>query len=301
MTKEYKTTNELIETLNEKGLIIKNEKRARHLLEKYSYYSIINTYKWIFKCENKYKDNASFEEIFAMYTFDKNLKIIMLKFILDIEAIIKTNIANVFAEKYGLYNYLNINNFDLKSDYKNNSFIEILILEINNEIKKAIGKHDAITHYVNKYGFVPPWVLTKILSLGTISKFYGLMKQQDRQEISKKFHISDRLLKNILGNLTSIRNIAAHDDRLYTYRSTFYIRLDAKKKSPSKVLHTNIYIILKSLEIFLEKNQINEMNELIKNELFILKNKLSSISINEVLKVMGFKDDYYIFANKNTN
>ena len=35
---------------------------------------------------------------------------------------------------------------------------------------------------MSKYGFVPSWVVTKILSLGTISKFYGLMKQQDRQE-----------------------------------------------------------------------------------------------------------------------
>ena len=53
----------------------------------------------------KYKEN-----------FDKNLKIIMLKYILEIEAVIKTKIANIFAEKYGLEDYLDINNFDLKDD-----------------------------------------------------------------------------------------------------------------------------------------------------------------------------------------
>lgn len=117
-----------------------------------------------------------------MYKFDKNLKIIMLKYILEIEAVIKTKIANLFAEKYGLEDYLNINNFDLRDDNSNLEHIEKLIEEIKNEIDEGNGKHDAITHYMSKYGFVPPWVVTKILSLGTISKFYGLMKQQDRQE-----------------------------------------------------------------------------------------------------------------------
>ena len=114
------------------------------------------------------------------------------------------------------------------------------------------------------------------------------MKQSDRQKISKTFNINDRLLKNILGNLTSVRNISAHDDRLYTYRSTFYIRLDKAKKSPDKALHTNMYIIIKSLELLLEKEQYDEMIMSINNELRILESKLTSITIEEVLKVMGF-------------
>lgn len=294
MVKDFKSTNQLIEILNSKCVSIKDENSAKHLIEKYSYYSIVNSYKWIFKKGKNYKDNASFEEIFAIYKFDKNLKIIMLKYILEIEAVIKTKIANLFAKKYGLKNYLNIYNFDLKDDNSNLVHIEKLVEEIKKEIDKGNGKHEAITHYMKKYGFVPPLVVTKILSLGTISKFYGLIKQQDRQEISKQFHINDRMPKNILGNLTSVRNIAAHDDRLYTYRSTFYIRLDKSKKSPDKVLHTNMYIIIKSLELLLENDQTIEMKSLIVKELNILKDSLTSITINEVLKVMGFDKNYYI-------
>lgn len=288
MNKTYKTTDELIDILESKNVSINDKNIAEYYIEKYSYYSIVNSYKWIFKEDNKYKENASFEEIFAMYKFDKNLKIILLKYILEVESIIKTKIANLFAENYGIANYLKIDNFDLKQDKSNIEHIEKLILEINNEIEKGNGKHDAITHYYGKYSFVPPWVVTKILSLGTISKFYGLMKQSDRQKISKSFNINDRLLKNILGNLTSVRNISAHDDRLYTYRSTFYIRLDKTKKSPDKALHTNMYIIIKSLKLLLEKEQYDEMIKSINNELKILESKLTSITIEEVLKVMGF-------------
>ena len=136
MAKEFKSTNELIEILTSKGVSIKEENNVRYLIEKYSYYSIVNSYEWIFKIRENYKNNASFEEIFAMYKFDKNLKIIMLKYILEIEAVIKTNIANLFAEKYGLEDYLNTNNFDLKDDNSNLEHIEKLIVEIKNKIDK---------------------------------------------------------------------------------------------------------------------------------------------------------------------
>ena len=82
MNKTYKTIDELIDILESKNVNISDKKVAKYYIEKYSYYSIVNSYKWIFKEKDKYKDNASFEEIFAMYKFDKNLKVILLKYIL---------------------------------------------------------------------------------------------------------------------------------------------------------------------------------------------------------------------------
>ena len=139
MVKEFKSTNELIEILNSKGVSVKDENNVRYLIEKYSYYSIVNSYKWIFKVGENYKDNASFGEIFAMYKFDKNLKIIMLKYILETEAVIKTKIANLFAEKYGLEDYLNTNNFNLKDDNSNLEHIEKLIEEIKMKLIKEMA------------------------------------------------------------------------------------------------------------------------------------------------------------------
>ena len=69
--KEYKTNIELINYLISKGLIINDKENSLKNLERYSYYSIINGYKFIFKNnDNNYKENTSFEEIFALYEFD---------------------------------------------------------------------------------------------------------------------------------------------------------------------------------------------------------------------------------------
>ena len=55
-----------------------------------------------------------------------------------------------------------------------------------------------------------------------------------------------------------------------------------------------MYIIVKSLELLLENNQVIEMKRLITKEFDTLKCNLTSITIDEVLKVMGFDKDYYI-------
>ena len=55
-----------------------------------------------------------------------------------------------------------------------------------------------------------------------------------------------------------------------------------------------MYIIIKSLELLLENDQAIEMKSLITKELNTLNDSLTSITIDEVLKVMGFDKDYYI-------
>lgn len=107
--KQYKSNEELIEYLISKNVKITNKKSTLNKLSKYSYYSIINSYKNIFKNENnEYKDNVTFDEIFSLYEFDKNLKFIFLKYTLQIEVYIKSLIANQISKEYGIINLYKI-------------------------------------------------------------------------------------------------------------------------------------------------------------------------------------------------
>lgn len=66
------TNNELIDYLSSKGVIIENKDKAIQKIERYTYYSIVNTYKSIFKYKNgNYIDNVTFDEIYSMFEFDK--------------------------------------------------------------------------------------------------------------------------------------------------------------------------------------------------------------------------------------
>lgn len=285
--KEYKNNEKLLDYLISKNVIILNSEEALKNIEKYSYYSIVNGYKSVFKDEdNNYKSNVTFEEIFALYEFDKNIRAIFLKFTLEIEVIIKSLIANIISEKYGIKNYLKLENFDEKA----NADLKSSLLEnINKEIHDNYNKHTAIKHYRDEYNFIPPFVLTKILTFGVISRYYGLLKQNDRQAISKYFKISDKLLKQILANLTMVRNISAHSDRLFCYRNKYYISFkNIDKNYKREGNFTNIYMIIECMRILLEDIKFKEFEKLFNTEVNKLKNKLHSIDIKDILKIMGF-------------
>ena len=197
--KEYRTNEELINYLSSKGVIIANKEEALQKIERYTYYSIVNTYKSIFKGEDG--------------------------------------------------NYLDI----------------------------------------DKYGFVPPFVLVKILTFGVASSYYGLLKQSDRQAIAKYFKISDKLLKQILKNLTTIRNVAAHSDRLYNYTSKFYLSFKLIDKEYIKSDNiTNLYMVIRCMEKLLTTEQYDALYNSIIKEIETLDKKLNSISVDKVMNIMGF-------------
>ena len=285
--KEYKNNEELIDYLISKNVVINNRETALKNIEKYSYYSIINGYKLVFKNENNnYKENTSFEEIFALYEFDKNIKAIFLKYILEIEVVIKSLMANTVAEEYGIEDYLKLENFDENS---NKELVKKFIEKIVKEINDNYIKHPAIKHYSDRYDFVPPFVLTKILTFGVLSRYYSLLKQRDRQKISKYFKLSDKLLRQILINLTMVRNISAHSDRLFTYRNKYDISFkNIEKNYNRKEYLCNLYMIIKCMKVLLDKEKYQEFENLLNIEINKLKEKLIVIDINDILSIMGY-------------
>mgnify|MGYP002517824511 CR=1 FL=1 len=283
--KEYKNADDLLNYIISKGVLVNNKEYALNKIKTYSYYSIINTYKDVFKnTSNEYKDNVSFNEIYALFEFDKNLRSIFLKYSLEIEMILKSLLAETISSRYGIKDYLVKENFDNKVNEK---VITESINVIKEEINKQNGKHEAVTHYIVEYGFIPPFVLTKILTLGELSRLYVMLKQSDRQSISKNFKLSDKVLKQIIINMTMVRNICAHNDRLFSFHSKFRISFKYIQKSYNEK-SVNIYMIMKCMESLLPKDKKKEFVKLINNEIKKLDSKLKSIKMDDILNIMGF-------------
>ena len=170
--------------------------------------------------------------------------------------------------------------------------IDKILLNIDEEISKNYGKHAAINHYKDSYGFIPPFVLVKIMTMGEISRYYGLLKQEDRQNVSKYFNISDKLLKQILLNITLVRNFSAHNNRLYTFHSKFFLSFnEIDKNYNTSDRSTNLYMIMKCMERLLDDDKRNQFINQVNNEIDELNKKLNVISIKNILSIMGFPSE----------
>ena len=165
------------------------------------------------------------------------------------------------------------------------------------------AKDPSISHYLKKYGYVPLWVLNNILTLGQISKFYSILKQPDRQQISKVFSILDNQLESILFYLSSIRNFCAHGNRLYCFRTKrplvdfdAHAKLNISKSDGKEYDYgkRDLFACMLALKYVLSKS---EYMKLIK-EIFRLfsqtRTKLSVVTEENILKEMGFPLDWRV-------
>ena len=84
MIKNFKTINEQIEILKDKGLIIEDESTTKDILLKENYFFIMG-YRHLFmksSKENKFIPGTTFEELYALFTFDRNFRNIIFKNVL---------------------------------------------------------------------------------------------------------------------------------------------------------------------------------------------------------------------------
>lgn len=322
MAKVFKTTNSQIRILRERGMIIKNGSKVKKLLERDNYYNIINGYKDLFLDKTKslssetYIENTDFLEIYALYLFDREIRSIFLKYILEIENNMKAVLAYEFSKKYGHDSYLKVDNFDTtihpweirKTKAQKIGEVSELIINIQKEIAKHLSKNNPmISHYMLEEGYVPLWVLVNILTLGTVSSFYQNLKQEDQNNIGRKFSMRPDELKSILLVLTVFRNQCAHDSRLYNMKTV------KKNGQPNSIKTTQIHRDLKIpldtgnnpqfgkndlfaiviiFKLMLPKFSFNKFFHSLKKEILCLQKKLKTVDIGVILQEMGFPGNW---------
>lgn len=118
--KQFKTIDEQIEILRSKGLIIDNENLARELLLKENYF-FITGYKHPFLKSPKdktYVSGTKFEEVYALFFFDRHFRNIIFQNILIVENNLKSILSYQISKKYGHREreYLRLENFT--TDFK---------------------------------------------------------------------------------------------------------------------------------------------------------------------------------------
>lgn len=269
MEKEFKTIEEQIELLQSRNLHIENQEIAKEILLNNNYYYLINGYKDLFLNRNSKTEmfcrGATLQEIYSLYEFDRKIRIVFLEYILLIERKIDTYIAYEFSKNYGHKNYLVPENFNIIS--KNKELIAKFINDINLEISHQYkNSNRMIMHYLDTYKCILLRVLIRILSFGKVSRFYSFMKQKEQNNISRKFNIQSEALKVYLINLGNVRNICAHDEKLYDIIlkkriniTNYHKKLDLIRKDKKIVYATrDLFSIVIILKILLEKEQFNE-------------------------------------------
>lgn len=219
----FTETGEQIIIQRSRNLTISDTTDVRRKIELGNYYNIFNGYKDVFldlhMGEEKYLQGTSFEEVYSLFSLDSELRSLFMKEILGLENSLKSYSARVFSEKYGPYGYLLSRNYDCADD-KKLCDVHNLLTRIQGVISKQLSyKDQMIFHYISNDGHVPIWVLMNKMTMGELSKFYSCLHDREKDAIGKFFGVMRKDLELYLNNLTYFRNVCAHDERFYNFRT----------------------------------------------------------------------------------
>lgn len=256
-SKQHLSLENQVAKLKANGLLIHNEYYAQKCLVQYNYYRL-SAYWHIFrnpdpldprKKLSTFKPNCTFESAILLYEFDKALRQLVFKAISEFETFFRTQLAYIIPtiknDAFALYDqslFLHRPHHHPAYDYFK------LLNTINNDIDRA--KHeDFIKHYKRTYNNsylgqpkLPFWMVTEVLSFGTLKNIYSHLKVANKNKIVDCFNIKDSTntstlnkyylinfkdLDSYLFLINKYRNICAHHGRLWNRKVTNGLKVDA--------------------------------------------------------------------------
>lgn len=302
MEKLFKTLDEQLEILKGKGLIVEDEVLAKEILLRENYY-FINGYRILLMNSNSDRTfvvGATFRELYSIFLFDRCFRNILFKNLLIIENQLKSIIAYQLSRKYGYRDkdYLNPKNFT--TDRMKSRRVKDVIEKMKRQIRLNGSHHMATMHYMNNYGYIPLWVLVKLLSFGVICELYFILKPDDQVAIADMFNVDTNYLENFLPLLSNYRNLCAHEDIVYEHRTEksiyntpYHEKLEIPRMDDEYIYGKNdTFAVLIIMKYMLRKEDFRVLMKEVEYEVERLDGIVDSIPIEKILDRMGFPVNY---------
>ncbi len=308
-SKVFKTLDEQIDILRSKGLIVSDVDKTKQILLRENYF-FISGYRHLFM--NSYNsstfiEGTKFEELYATFVFDRQMRNIYFKHILVIENNIKSLISYVLSRKYGFKekDYLNANNFN--QDPMKARQVHDVLDKMKRQIRVNGKQHSATVHYANNYGYIPLWILVKVLSFGIVSELYTILKDEDKEEIANIYHIDVESLSIYLSILSNYRNLCAHEDILYDHKTQrvipdtkYHYQLNIEKEDEEYIYGKNdLYSVIIIMKQMLSSEEFRNLVYEIGYEIDVLDGKIDVLPLDTILNKISFPSNWRDIININ--
>ena len=307
MDKKFKTLQEQVDILESKGLLIEDRDECIDILLRENYF-FINGYRHLLMKspqDRNFVVGSTFRELYSIFLFDRYLRNIIFKNLLIVENNMKSIISYQLSKKYGYRekDYLNAKNFT--NDPDKSRRVKDLINKMKRQIRVNGQQHTATMHYITNYGYIPLWVLVKLLSFGVISDLFTVLKPEDKVGIADIYDVEVSQLEDFLPILANYRNLCAHEDILYDHRTDksidnniYHEKLGILQMDDEYIYGKNdIFAVIIILKYLLTDAEFRLMTREIDYEIGKLSGVIKSIPLAKILDRIGFPENYMELVN----
>lgn len=322
-SKPFMTIDDQVQRLRDRGLTIESPEKAKKILLRENYYNVINGYKMPFLKRNldgtlsdpeQFTEGCSFDEVYSLHNIDRELRILILKYLLQFETHFKTLCAYHFSNKFREpYSYLNIGNYSndkkaLSTVLRN---IAGLSAEVNRNTNTNRPKSPYIGHYISNHDSVPLWVLVNSLTIGNMSYFYDSIDQNLKYTIAYDFSkqyktnyisrekIESGEMSKLVQAVNLFRNVCAHEEVLYLFKLNKNLKPSIFKKffkgdgiGSSEIEQSDLFAFIALIKLILPKEEYLELISGIQEIFDKYRANFTSIPFEKIIILSGFKPSW---------
>lgn len=216
------TFDNQLKTLKDRGLLVSEEHYALEKLSQISYFRLSAYFLPFQKEKDKFNEKVDFRQIVNLYSFDRELRLLVFDCIERIEVAIRTQFIYQMAIHYNDSHWQDNQNLFIPPFYnkvgtKIDPFSDFQA--VISKAKTAKRPEVFIKHYTENYDTPknpPSWMCFELLTIGELSHLYrGLKHKEDKKRIASFFDLHPTVFTSWLHTLTYVRNICAHHSRLW--------------------------------------------------------------------------------------
>lgn len=249
-----------ITLLRGRGMHFEDELHAKRCLESIGYYRL-SAY-WLpseLIPENgetrskKFYTGTNFDTVFALYVFDRKLRLLILEAIERIEIHVRSRWTYHMAHDFGAHAHLNYKLFNGRLNHAEQ------LVRLARSVESS--KETFVLHYKQKYDdpFSPPlWVATELMTLGELSKWFKATKANSiKSRVGAEIGLpSKEIAEGVIESLSYVRNICAHHGRLWNrklvkrppwirrYKNDLQMESGQQPNQPENTVYNIIVVIL---------------------------------------------------------
>ena len=282
--KEFKTIDEQLDILKSRGLTIEDTAKAAKFLYRNNYYRV-SGYSLTLRNHDVFSKSVTFQNIIDIYSFDYELRHILLKYLEIIEVQFKSIYAYEFTKVYGATGYLNEQYFTNQDKYQK------IMVKAEEQKNKRLTHEAYLKHFIEELKQdLPLWAYVDLLTIADISILYSISTEAIQTSVSSNFNVPYKILSKFMHSMTIVRNLCAHGSRLYN-------RLFEQKPKLSRTELTFLQTLdngeldnahLYSFIIVMKRLLTTETFIDMKTEITVLIKKYPFVN----MKYYGFRDDW---------
>ncbi len=309
--KDFLTYNQQMRKLRDKKHIACEGTKDKNILVRMGYFNLINGYKTPFVCgvdsvtgDHIYLANTSLDHFYCLKKFDDELRILLLKYITQIEEEVRTLTGYKFDQCNGNGK---VQWFDTGA-YSSNSTMQSRMNAISSaysELSKS--QLDYVRFYMDNHTSIPTWIMIKVINFSTFIDILRNSKNDVKHSLCSLYDMLDangyydvKLLIGSLHWLRKVRNSCAHNERIYCIKQSQNRKTNSgrildryfrtMRPSYSRESDKRIMDLLVYMKYYLPDVEFKSMISVLQEMLEKLKNSVTLNAFDNIRGQMGIKN-----------